>query len=98
MSSGVTVAVVGATGAVGETTLKLLEQRRFPVKSLRVYASERSVGKTVSFSGESLPVEKLSPASFRGIEMAFFSAGAAQAKEYAPIAAAAGTTVIDACG
>ena len=86
MSSGVAVAVVGATGAVGETTLKLLEQRRFPVKSLRAYASERSVGKSVTFSGES---------SFKGIEMAFFSAGAAQAKEYAPIAAAAGAAVID---
>ena len=61
MSSGVSVAVVGATGAVGETTLKLLDQRRFPVKTLRVYASERSVGKTVTFSGGSMPVERLGP-------------------------------------
>ena len=95
MSSGVAVAVVGATGAVGETTLKLLEQRRFPVKSLRAYASERSVGKSVTFSGESMRVEKLGPGSFKGIEMAFFSAGAAQAKEYAPMASAAGAVVID---
>jgi aspartate-semialdehyde dehydrogenase len=95
MASGVAVAVVGATGAVGETTLKLLEERRFPVKSLRAYASERSVGKTVNFSAERIPVEKLSPSSFKGIEMAFFSAGAAQAKEFAPMAAAAGAVVID---
>lgn len=95
MSSGVAVAVVGATGAVGETTLKLLKQRNFPVKSLRAYASERSVGKTVSFRGEAVPVEKLGPYSFKGIEVAFFSAGATQAKEYAPVAAGAGAVVID---
>lgn len=63
MGSGVTVAVVGATGAVGQTTLKLLEERQFLVKALRAYASERSVGKTIRFSGESVPVEKLGPGS-----------------------------------
>ena len=51
MASGVNVAVVGATGAVGQTTLKILEERKFPVKSLRAYASERSAGKTVYFAG-----------------------------------------------
>jgi Semialdehyde dehydrogenase, NAD binding domain len=81
VSSGVTVAVVGATGAVCETTLKLLEQRRFPV-TLHAFASERSVGRTVLFGGEAMPVEKLGPGSFKGIEMAFFSAGAAQAMAY----------------
>src|SRR5262245_14832316 len=95
MASGVAVAVVGATGAVGETTLKLLEERRFPVKSLRAYASERSVGKTVNFSAERIAVEKHSPSSFKGIEMAFFSAGAAQAKEVAPMLAASGAVVMD---
>jgi len=93
--AGVTVAVVGATGAAGQTTLRLLEERKFPVRALRVYASERSVGKTVTFGGESLRVEKVSPEAFRGVEVAFFSAGSAQSREYAPMAVAAGAVVID---
>src|SRR5215831_14851934 len=60
MASGQAVAVVGVTGAVGQTTLKLLDERKFPVKALRVFASERSVGKTVTFKGETLRVEKSS--------------------------------------
>ena len=93
--AGVTVAVVGATGAAGQTTLRLLEERKFPVRALRVYASERSVGKTVTFGGESLRVEKVSPEGFRGVEVAFFSAGSAQSREYAPMAVAAGAVVVD---
>ena len=95
MASGVTVAVVGVTGAVGQTTLKILEERKFPVKALRAFASERSVGKTVTFKGETIRVEKVGPESFKGVEVAFFSAGSAQAREYAPQAVKAGAVVVD---
>ena len=95
MASGLTVAVVGVTGAVGQTTLKLLEERKFPVKALRVFASERSVGKTVTFKGETLRIDKLGPESFKGVEIALFSAGSAQSKEYAPLAVKAGAVVVD---
>ena len=80
MASGVTVAIVGVTGAVGQTTLRILEERKFPVKALRAFASERSVGKTVTFKGETIRVEKVGPEAFRGVEVAFFSAGSAQAR------------------
>jgi aspartate-semialdehyde dehydrogenase len=93
--AGHTVAVVGATGAAGATTLRILEERKFPVRALRVYASERSVGKTVEFAGERLRVEKVSPEAFRGVEVAFFSAGSAQSREYAPLAVKAGAVVVD---
>jgi aspartate-semialdehyde dehydrogenase len=93
--SSYTIAVVGATGAAGATTLRVLEERKFPVRALRVYASERSVGKLVDFAGERLRVEKISPEAFRGVELAFFSAGAAQSREYAPPAVAAGAMVVD---
>jgi aspartate-semialdehyde dehydrogenase len=89
------IAVVGATGAVGQTTLKILEERKFPVSTLRAYASERSAGKTVTFKGEVIRVEKLSPGAFSGIDLAFFSAGSAQAREYAPQAVKAGAMVVD---
>ncbi|HWN91701.1 MAG TPA: aspartate-semialdehyde dehydrogenase, partial [Verrucomicrobiae bacterium] len=74
MAQGLTIAVVGVTGAVGQTTLKILEERKFPVKELRPFASERSVGKTVTFRGETLRVEKVGPEAFKGVEVAFFSA------------------------
>jgi aspartate-semialdehyde dehydrogenase len=93
--AGVRVAVVGATGAAGQTTLRILEERKFPVRELRVYASERSVGKTVTFAGEPLRVEKVTPEAFRGVEVAFFSAGSAQSREHAPLAAQAGAMVVD---
>ena len=73
--AGHRVAVVGATGAAGEMTLRILEERKFPVRELRAFASERSVGKTVAFAGESVRVEKVTPDAFRGIDIAFFSAG-----------------------
>src|SRR5262245_40592129 len=95
MASGQTVAVVGVTGAVGQTTLKLLDERKFPVKTLRVFASERSVGKTVTFKGETIRVEKAGPESFKGVDIALFSAGSAQSKELAPLAVKAGAVVID---
>src|SRR6266545_1258027 len=89
------VAVVGATGAVGQTTLRILDERKFPVKELRVFASERSVGKTVPFKGEKITVEKVGPEAFKGVDVAFFSAGSAQSREYAPHAVKAGAVVVD---
>jgi aspartate-semialdehyde dehydrogenase len=95
MASGVVVAVVGATGAVGQTTLRILEDRAFPVKELRAFASERSVGTTVAFKGEAIRVEGLGPEVFRGVELALFSAGSAQSREWAPRAVQAGAVVVD---
>jgi aspartate-semialdehyde dehydrogenase len=95
MASGLTVAVVGVTGAVGQTTLKLLDERKFPVKALRVFASERSVGKTVTFKGETLRIGKLGPEAFKGVDIALFSAGSSQSQEYAPQAVKAGAVVVD---
>ena len=95
MANGQRIAVVGATGAVGQTTLKILEQRNFPVRELRAYASARSVGKTVTFKGESIPVQELSASSFNGIDIALFSAGSEQSREFAPIAVKSGAIVVD---
>ncbi|AEA34075.1 aspartate-semialdehyde dehydrogenase [Hippea maritima] len=89
------VAVVGATGAVGEEMVFTLEQRNFPVKSLRPLASERSIGKTVRFKGEDIPVEVLDKNSFKGIDIALFSAGGSISKQFAPIAAESGAIVVD---
>ena len=95
MATGITVAVVGATGAAGQTTLKILEERKFPVRELRCFASERSVGKTVTFAGERLPVRRVEPAAFKGVDIAICSAGSSQSREYAPMIAAAGAIVVD---
>jgi len=95
MASGVVVAVVGVTGAVGQTTLKILEERKFPVRTLRPFASARSAGKTVTFKGETIRVEAVGPDSFKGVDIALFSAGSAQSKEYAPLAVKAGAVVVD---
>jgi len=89
------VAIVGATGAVGAEFLKLLEIRESPLKSLRLLASARSAGKTLKFKGEDIVVEELTANSFKGIDVAFFSAGAIRSKEFAPHAANAGAVVID---
>ena len=95
MASGLTIAVVGATGAAGQTTLRILEERKFPVRELRAFASARSVGKTVAFRGEPVTIRAIEPAAFKGVDIAFFSAGSAQSKEYAPMIVRAGATVID---
>jgi aspartate-semialdehyde dehydrogenase len=95
MASGQRIAVVGATGAVGQTTLKILEQRKFPIRELRAYASARSAGKTVTFAGEPIKVEKLDANSFKGIDIVLFSAGSEQSRQFAPIAVKAGAIVID---
>ena len=89
------VAIVGATGAVGIEMIKTLERRNFPVSSLRLLASSRSIGKRLPFRGESLPVEELTVDAFEGIDLAFFSAGAGRSKEFAPAAVRAGAVVID---
>jgi len=89
------VAIVGATGAVGEEMRLCLEQREFPLASLTLLASARSVGKRVAFRGETLELRELGHDSFRGIDIALFSAGGAISKEFAPIAAAGGAVVID---
>ena len=89
------VAVVGATGAVGTEMIEILEERKFPVEVLLPLASSRSVGGTVAFKDEDIPVKELTKDSFAGIDIALFSAGADISREYAPIAAQAGAVVID---
>ncbi len=89
------VAVVGATGAVGREMLRTLERRDFPVEQLVLLASKRSAGTRLAFRGEAVVVQELTPDSFAGVGIALFSAGGSVSKEFAPIAAAAGATVID---
>jgi aspartate-semialdehyde dehydrogenase len=89
------VAVVGATGAVGIEMLKVLERRRFPVGQLTLLASARSVGKKLTFAGKEITVTELTKDSFKGIDIALFSAGGSISREFAPIAAAAGCVVVD---
>ncbi len=90
-----TFAVVGATGAVGEEVLKVLEQRNFPVEKLVLLASKRSAGKSVTFRGKQIVVEELKEDSFNGVDMAIFSAGGSVSLKFTPIAAKAGCVVID---
>ncbi len=91
----VSIAVVGATGAVGKEVLKVLEARKFPVGKLTLLASKRSAGANLPFQGKDCPVMELNEDSFTGIDMAIFSAGGDVSRKYAPIAASAGCTVID---
>jgi aspartate-semialdehyde dehydrogenase len=95
MNKTVDVAVVGATGAVGEVMIEILEQRDFPVGRLYPLASARSAGKTVSFRGKSIEVEDLAEFDFSKVQIGLFSAGGSISEEFAPIAAAAGCVVID---
>ena len=89
------VAVVGATGAVGTAMIEVLEERKFPIETLRPLASARSAGGTVSFRGKELIVEELSKDSFEGVDLALFSAGSDVSREFAPAAVKAGTVVVD---
>jgi aspartate-semialdehyde dehydrogenase len=89
------VAVVGATGLVGQEFLKILQQRKFPVKNVRLLASDRSEGKVINFAGKDVEVQATSATSFKGIDIAFFSAGTETSLKYAPIAAQSGAVVID---
>jgi aspartate-semialdehyde dehydrogenase len=89
------VAVVGATGAVGNLMGRVLEERSFPVGELKLLASARSVGKTLPFRGADMPVEELTEDSFEGVQVALFSAGGSVSRKFAPVAAGAGAVVID---
>jgi aspartate-semialdehyde dehydrogenase len=89
------VAVVGATGAVGQTMLAILEQRQFPIGQLSVLASERSAGDTIEFAGKKITVQDLATFDPAGVDFALFSAGGSISKEFAPKFAAAGAIVID---
>jgi aspartate-semialdehyde dehydrogenase len=90
-----TVAVVGATGVVGREMIRILQQRNFPVGKLIPIASERSKGKAVEFADKTYPVIALTPDSFKGVDIALFSAGGNRSREFAPIAASSGAVVID---
>ncbi|MET3651076.1 aspartate-semialdehyde dehydrogenase [Dyella japonica] len=89
------VAMVGATGAVGETLLAILAEREFPVSELVPLASERSAGEKITFDGKQITVQNLADYDFDGVDIAFFSAGGSVSREHAPRAAAAGAVVID---
>ncbi|MCX5854040.1 MAG: aspartate-semialdehyde dehydrogenase [Deltaproteobacteria bacterium] len=89
------VAVVGATGAVGNEMLKILEERNFPVRQLTLLASQRSIGKKLQFRGQSVPIQVLNEDSFSDIDIGLFSAGGSVSERFAPIAADAGCVVID---
>jgi len=89
------IAIAGATGAVGQEFLKVLESRNFPVGELRLLASSRSKGKKMKFKGKEYPVLELKKDSFDGIDIALFSAGGSRSKEFAPAAVKAGAVVID---
>lgn len=95
MSSDRYVAVLGATGAVGREFLRLFEERDFPVGKLTLLASERSAGAELCFRGERYAVQAVNDRSFDGVDIAFFSAGSGTSKRFAPIARAAGATVVD---
>ena len=95
MSNGKNIAIAGATGAVGADMIQTLEKRDFPVKNLRLLASARSVGKELEFRGEKIKVEELTKDSFKDIDIALFSAGAARSKEFAKFAVDAGAVVVD---
>jgi len=95
VSKKVDVAVVGATGAVGETMLEILHERKFPVGKIYALASERSAGSTVSYGNKSIIVEDLATFDFSKVQVGLFSPGASVSTVYAPIAAEAGCVVID---
>ncbi|MFW6060955.1 MAG: aspartate-semialdehyde dehydrogenase [Phycisphaeraceae bacterium] len=94
-TSAPNVAVVGATGAVGQEFLKVLAQRDFPIGELRLLASARSAGKTATFRGKDYAIEELTEASFKGVDLALFSAGGSISKKYAQAAVDAGAVVVD---
>lgn len=95
MSKSFSLAIVGATGAVGVEMLRVLERRNFPVGSIRLLASARSAGRTLEFRGETLRVEELREDSFAGIDFALFSAGAGISRDFAPAAVRSGALVVD---
>ncbi|MHC4636397.1 MAG: aspartate-semialdehyde dehydrogenase [Planctomycetota bacterium] len=92
---GCNLAIAGVTGAVGQEFLSILEERDFPFDSLKMLASSRSAGKKIKFKGREYIVEELTKNSFKGIDIALFSAGGARSKEFAPAAVEAGAVVVD---
>jgi aspartate-semialdehyde dehydrogenase len=95
LSKSYRVTILGATGAVGKELLELLESRNFPVSSLKLLASERSAGRTLSYKGENLPVEAVSNSAFENVDLVLASAGGSTSKTWTPKAVAAGAVVID---
>ncbi|QKT04592.1 aspartate-semialdehyde dehydrogenase [Ectothiorhodospiraceae bacterium 2226] len=95
MSKSFDVAVVGATGAVGETMISILQQRKFPVRKLYPLASARSAGSTVEFNGKHIRVQDLAEFDFSQVQIGLFSAGGSVSEAFAPKAAAAGCVVVD---
>ncbi len=95
MKKNPTVAIIGATGAVGVEFAGCMERRNFPVGRLVPLASARSVGKTMAFRGQQVPIHELTEKSFEGVDLALFSAGATISKKFAPIAVKAGAVVVD---
>ena len=93
--SNPSVAIVGATGAVGSELIACLEQRHFPLSRLRLFASTRSVGRALLFQGEGVKVEELTEDSFPGVDLALFSAGGATSRRFVPIAVRQGAVVVD---
>lgn len=92
---GLNVAILGATGLVGREFIKILEQRRFPMESVRLLATARSAGRKLKVNGVEVAVEEAGPDSFKDIDVALFSAGAGPSRHFAPVAAASGAVVID---
>ncbi len=95
MSKFYNVAILGATGAVGTELLELLESRKFPISNLKLLASEKSVGRTLCFQGENLPIEAVSDRAFEGIDIVLASAGGSTSKTWAAKAVEKGAVVID---
>ena len=95
MNNPPNVAIVGATGAVGQEFLRLIDERNLPFGELRLLASARSAGRTISFQGQDHTIVELSEDSFEGIDIALFSASGSISRQYAPIAAQAGAVVVD---
>ncbi len=95
MSRKFSVAIVGATGAVGQEFLRLFEARSFPVGGLKLLASSRSVGKKSDFGGATYTIEEATPGAFKGVDIAFFSAGASRSRSLVPAALEAGAIVVD---
>lgn len=95
MSAPLNVGIVGATGMVGEVFMDLLQERHFPVKTLKLFASDRSKGQTRSFLGQQIPIDTLSAEGFKGLDLVFFSSGDDISKEWAPIAVKSGAVAVD---
>ena len=93
--NGYRVAIVGATGLVGQEFIKILEQRQFPMETISLFASDRSAGRKMFVNHQELEVKETTPESFHEIDIALFSAGAEISRHFSPIAARSGTVVVD---